>query len=76
VHCHQNAPTAGMKRRHCRKLELGSSLAPFERVAYRAGSPLILSLDSGPEPLACVVRPDRRPLGEHVEPLLEEDEFP
>lgn len=76
MHRHQNAPATGMERRHCRKLELGSELAPFERVAYRTGSPLILPLDSGPEPLARVVRPDRWPLGEHVEPLLEEDEFP
>jgi hypothetical protein len=73
---HQNAPATGMERRHCRQLELGSSLAPLKWVAYRTGSPLILPLDSGPEPLARVVRPDRRPLGEHVEPLLEEDEFP
>jgi hypothetical protein len=76
VHRHQNASTAGMERRHCRKLELGSNLVPVEWVAYRTGSPLILALDSSPDPLARVVRPDRRPLGEHVEPLLEEDKFP
>ena len=76
MHRHENAPATGMERRHCRKLELGSELAPVEWVAYRAGLPPILSLDSGPDPLARVVRPDRRPLGEHVEPLLEEDEFP
>ena len=60
-----------MEGRH--RLQIGSHLAPVERVTGRTGRPLILSLHSGSGPLASVVRLHDGPAGEHVEPLLEEE---
>jgi hypothetical protein len=73
-HRDENAAAAGMEWRH--RLEVGFYLAPVEWVACWTASPSILSLDSGPDPPASVVCPDRGPLGQHLEPLLKQDEFP